>query len=288
MLIFLIFILLLSAYLLQLLEADEEIRRNMKLRDLTQRIKLNISADAYSELIEVLGVDPLRGKEGFVSYDEKTGNWTKHSPQAFFSSYYYAFSLATTIGYGDFYPHTLGGRLLSIVVILLTLPLMIIVYNRVAEKMFKVVMNFLLTQTTQFKAVLRLYDADRSGHLDVEEMLPAFEKLGIPVTEEDVRYIIRLYDRNDDGKLDTAEFADAATSLNVRIGPLAREDFKIRFAIGAFLVFAAIHTILMWAILQFSWKDSLWFTFVTVCTVGLGMSSSQPSLVAKNSLMWYI
>ena len=270
LLIFLILVLLLSAYLLQLLEAEEEIRQNVKLRELTQRIRGNISAEAYAELVGFLGVDPDRGREGFVSFDAKTQNWTRHSAQAFLSSYYYSFSLATTVGYGDFYPRTVGGRLLSIFVILVTLPVMIIVYNRVAEKIFKVVMNFLLTQTTQFKAVLRLYDADKSGHLDADEMLLAFDKLGVEVTQEDVEYIIKLYDKNNDGKLDTAEFADAATSLKVKIGPLAREDFKLRFAIVAFLVFALIHTILMWATVQFSWKDSLWFTVVTVSTVGLG------------------
>merc|ERR1711916_75081 len=66
------------------------------------------------------------------------------------------------------------------------------------------------------------------------------------------------------------ELAEAAHSLDVDMGTIARNNFKLRFAIGLLLSYMIIMAITFGFTYGLAAIDAVWFTVVTFTTVGLG------------------
>ena len=64
-------------------------------------------------------------------------------------------------------------------------------------------------------------DVDSSGSIDVQEVMGAFSRVGIDVSEEQARSVISLIDKDEDGELSLEEAKSAATKL--------RENAKAMF-----------------------------------------------------------
>jgi len=273
-----LFVTLLNLFgiLFQLVEADHEIERNKKFVDLMQRIRNSTSEEDYDELVAFFGVDATFGMQNFVSFIPEKGTWESFTPQAYFSAYYYAFVISTTIGYGEIVTRTPTGKFVTCIAIFSMLPIAIVTYTRVAELMSNYLMKLFLKQSTEFRAVLRKFDNDKSGTLDEEELQLGFHDLGLFLTIEEVRELIRDHDTDGDGVLDVDEFATVATELDVQVGKMARRMLKLRFAIGMTILFVIFFAVLVAFILSVDAVDAVYFSVVTLSTVGLGDITPTP------------
>ena len=63
--------------------------------------------------------------------------------------------------------------------------------------------------------VFRAFDADESGYLDAKELLPALSKLGLATNSKEVEEILRAWDENADGHIDLLEFAALVRDLQI-------------------------------------------------------------------------
>ena len=59
---------------------------------------------------------------------------------------------------------------------------------------------------SKLDAVFKAVDTDNSGFLDPSELKVAFEKAGLPASDEQIKASIKALDTNNDGKIDLDEF----------------------------------------------------------------------------------
>jgi Ca2+-binding EF-hand superfamily protein len=64
-------------------------------------------------------------------------------------------------------------------------------------------------------SVFSQFDKDRSGTLDASELKPALSKLGLATNEKEVRRIIKVWDDNGEGCINLLEFAEIVRDLQV-------------------------------------------------------------------------
>lgn len=279
-------VVLLFAYLcifgaiLQAVEADEEIKLNVEWRDLIGRIQQNISAEDYASLLTFVERDDVRGTEGFVTYDEATGEWIKGDALAFFSSVSYCFNLVSTIGYGDIIVQTDEGKILSIFCILIGFPIGVAAYTRFAEWAFSIISTpvnrYLWRNNKMVNLVLTKFDKNHDGELDIQELSQFFATMGAEVSHEEVEMVIKNIEGPDmyNGKISVGDFMKIAKDpvLAGQVGLLGRETYKLPFSAGLLVGFVIVHTLIAEFVFDINEHatDSIYFTIVTMTTVGLG------------------
>jgi len=271
-----------------LAEAEAEIQRNRDYVDLMQRVKAQVEPELYDELVDAFGRDDRIGTQHFVEFSSSSSDWHAWSSQSFLSGFYYTFALATTIGYGDIVVHTVPGKLLTVVSIMLTLPFAIVTYTRVAELLSSFVMKLILKQSDEFQAVLRKYDEDGSGTLDRDELRAGFHDLGLELTYEQVDDLIEEFDDDGDKVLDIDEFAFAATELDVDAGKIARRALKLKFALLTLGFVAFLFALLVLFVFDLTVVDAFYYTIVTLSTVGLGDITPSPEVRAPITVPIFI
>ena len=66
----------------------------------------------------------------------------------------------------------------------------------------------------KLEAVFKAVDADGNGYLEPAELKIAFEKAGLPASDEQIKQSIKALDTNNDGKIDLEEFKAIAWKNN--------------------------------------------------------------------------
>jgi hypothetical protein len=176
----------------------------------------------------------------------------------------------TTIGYGDVYPSTPGGRLLVVLMILTMVPLTIVTYTHMADLLSHWLMKRVLLRSFVFQQVLAKYDADKSGSLDRAELGSALEELGVKASEDEVDAFMGVFDKNGDGTIDIGEFVSIANKLQVPVGKLARATVRVRFTLSLFVAYLALFALVSAYALDIASVDALYFSVVTLSTTGYG------------------
>jgi len=267
-LIFFVLTLCLFAVLLMYIEGPAEVAFNREYTSMMAQIKANLTSEAFDELVHLIGIDPVLGLQNFVEFDGV--DWATRGFSAFITSFYVTFTMSTTIGYGDVPPLTNGGKIISVFTILVTIPIAVITYVRVADWILVKIMKVFLKQSQVFQTALNKFDTDNNGTLDKEELHGAFGTLGLLISSDDLDLIISKYDADGNGVLDIDEFADAANSLGVEFGPVARDTLKLYFSSFLLGGYTVLFCIISGLALNISAVDSIYYTVVTFTTVGLG------------------
>eukprot|EP00924_Labyrinthula_sp_SR-Ha-C_P000672 snap_masked-scaffold_7-processed-gene-0.11-mRNA-1 protein AED:1.00 eAED:1.00 QI:0/-1/0/0/-1/1/1/0/389 len=256
-------------------EGEREVEENEEFQALMSAVSGLLSEEQLNQLTKFLDRDLVRGVEGFSSFDADSATWSDSSADAFLSATSYTFDLASTIGYGSFTAQTIGGRAISLVCIIVVFPVAVVAYTRFADSIYTAFASVALSSDSNYKKVMKKYDEQGHGYLDIKELHLIFEDLGINVTNEQCEKILAMYDINNDKHLDEYEFRKLCLNLDINLGLLAREYFQVEFALISFCLYNIIFAITFFFVLrgtedEFSFFESVYFVIVTVSTVGLG------------------
>ena len=76
----------------------------------------------------------------------------------------------------------------------------------------------------KLEAVFKAVDADGNGYLEPDELKVAFEKAGLPASDDQIKQSIKALDTNNDGKIDLEEYVSRL------LGPLGRARTDVKCA----------------------------------------------------------
>ena len=108
-----------AASAFQAIETPKELSRAMhaRVKLAGMRAKYNITKSDYADIVDALSVPtPRCGRCNRADLDSKCTSKLKHCNWNWIGSFYFAFTIFTTIGYGTFTPATAGGKVLVVVI----------------------------------------------------------------------------------------------------------------------------------------------------------------------------
>lgn len=127
-------------------------------------------------------------------------------------TFLFAFSVISTIGYGNIAPETDGGKWFTIIYALLGIPVVLTAVGICAAEVMHVFEVIAVMKMDELNTAFDLYDKDKSGELSMEEFRFALNELGIEPTDAE---FMRLFYEIDDGSgsIDRQEFKQCAVRL---------------------------------------------------------------------------
>ena len=184
---------------------------------------------------------------------------------------FFLFTLASTIGYGDYTPQTQSGRFVSLVMGILTIPLAVYTYKKMSNFLFNLLMHIVLQKSGEIRTAFEVFDQDRSGFISISELKSAIHKVGLThISDAELLRIMKIYDVNGDNQLSLEEFTQIAINFDVDIAGVAIERFKARAIALILTIWTLIFSLWFAVIHQLSFIDGIWFCFSTFTTVGFG------------------
>jgi hypothetical protein len=124
-------------------------------------------------------------------------------------TFLFAFSVISTIGYGNIAPVTVGGKWFTIIYSLLGIPLVLTAVGICAAEVLHVFEVIAVMKMDELNAAFDFYDKDKSGELDLSEFRYALNELGIEPTDAEFMRLIHEID-DGSGKIDRTEFKQCA------------------------------------------------------------------------------
>ncbi len=85
-----------------------------------------------------------------------------------------------------------------------------------------------------------------------------------------------MFDRDEDGGLDDREFAAAAHELKIPVGKESRNILRLQFSMLALAISFSIFVLISAHVIQLSAVDAVYFSLVTLTTIGFGDISPPP------------
>ncbi len=278
------------------IERPEELRAREARALLVQRLGGNRSmpiAD-WEELMAALG-HSATDLENDVAHmvantmDQQDLDWD------YSSSMFFAFTVATSIGYGTFAPVTVAGRVFTIVYALLSIPLMLSAFTHLTQLLLKWLASRLSGRKRDLPyKVFRMLDRDRTGTLNKAELIVGLKLLGLGdysgrgSTLEKRRRLESLFhdiDRDNSGELELQEFR----LLLQRLVPdedqvlilvdVVTRSYVALVSVGCFLAMV-LTTAGAFVYLKreedWTFISSLYYTIITFFTIGLGDLAPDP------------
>ena len=124
-------------------------------------------------------------------------------------TFLFAFSVISTIGYGNIAPTTVGGKWFTIIYSLLGIPLVLTAVGICAAEVLYVFEVIAVMKMDELNAAFDFYDKDKSGELDLSEFRYALNELGIQPTDAEFMRLIHEID-DGSGRIDRTEFKQCA------------------------------------------------------------------------------
>ena len=240
--------------------ADERARYSRAFRT----ARANMTADAFAELQLFLPGDPATfGSE-----------WDHFENAVFFAS-----TIMTTVGYGNFAPTTPSGRLFTALFGIFSIAVMGFWMKEITMLFERVVSRSLTHVIADAHLVtFNKFDHDNSGMLDRAEVRALVADLrrvnDLPdLTPDQFALFWDAADNDASGYIEVFEFKRACLLLNVDVREILIEQWKFSFAaatfaaclVGSMLIFAYVYDCEHWSL-----ADSFYFSVVTLMTIGLG------------------
>ena len=249
----LILYLLIGGVIFQSIESTTEIEIINTNYNLLSEIKSNISKIHYEKLVNLLDNDY---KE---LYWNDLGN-----------SIFFAFTLVSTIGYGNVTPQTISGKVFTVFYVFIGVPLGAYAFGSFASVTLK-----LFSWCTQLNSDIVLKAFKYANIKEDENLTPnQFKKIinamGINVSDSELSDIIDDADINNDGIINFNEFKKSVRLRNWDVYNISQNKHQLLY------VFLLLFTYLILGMIFFhfgeEWTlgDAFYFCVITITTIGLG------------------
>jgi hypothetical protein len=161
-------------------------------------------------------------------------------------------------------------------------------YTRAADWLTNGLMKLLLRGSRKVTAVRQKYDVGGDGILDKHELQNALRHLGRKMSLEEAEAVLILFDRDEDGGLDDREFAAAANVLNIPVGKESRNILRLQFSMLALAISFSLFVLISAYVIQLSAVDAVYFSLVTLTTIGYGDITPPPKDRAWFTLLIFV
>ena len=197
------------------LELPSELEERATRAGVIARLNSTLNASDWRELVEVLGGSVEALQEEVVAVEqgrlhELDQNWDRTGGM------FFAFTIATSIGYGTFTPVTRGGRFFTIIYALVSIPLMLSAFTNLCTLVLRMMADKFAGRKRDLPVkVFRMMDRDGTGTLSKKELIAALHLMGLgdystkgATFEKRRRFesVFAQVDKNNSGELDSAEF----------------------------------------------------------------------------------
>ena len=298
-------VLLLGGCIFSWLERDAEVESRRSLAGFLRRMHGRLSPLEFQELVSFIGRVDDRVAEEMVRANLSTDAQQQREEALVLAPHdwdlvgatFFCFTAATTIGYGNYTPVTDAGKLFLVVYALVAIPACLRAFSDISDRALALLAKRMRGRTvlaTRIQQAFCMFDADRSGKLDRDEVHRALRTLGYAVddaTEDANGETLReRFDRaftasdpNGDNELDLGEFRSfvltVAPDAAVRLELALSQGYVALFASAIFILIVGLATISFSAFYQaedWSAVDAFYFTFVSFTTIGFGDFSPDP------------
>ena len=245
------------------LEHDTEMRRIEALNEQYERDRgavmqlLGNNATLYSQLQNL--------KNGLSDGpDNVDNNWEPVNSMIF------AFTVVTTIGYGNIAPATTPGRMYLVIYALFGIPAAGVCLAYIADRVF-----YLMTRLSQIGSdkvgdAFDLFDVDSSGELDSNEFRAALQQLGFNLPDHQFREVMKRLDTDGNGLIDRDEFAFTVKHLHADLTESAGRKKRVQVVLVMILMWVGLGTVGFSHIEGWDLSQTFYFIFVSLTTIGLG------------------
>ena len=226
----------LGGMLFSIFEHDTELARIRAVKDQYARDKeaimrlLDHNATLYNEL-QGLANGLNRGP---IDIDD---NWEPINAMVF------AFTVVTTIGYGNIAPATTAGQMYLVVFAVLGIPAAGVCLAYISDRLLYLITKMSQIGSNKLKAAFELFDEDGSGELDPEEFKSALKELGFDLPDHQFREVMRRLDSDGNGLIDQEEFAFTVKHLHADLTESAGRRQRVRIVLVMILVWVSAGTV---------------------------------------------
>ena len=146
---------------------------------LAKQLQGQLSPEDFAHVLTTFGVDNATLFEDIAAMeagtmDELSYNW------GYSGAMFFAFTVATSIGYGSFAPLTSFGRCFTIVYAVIAIPLMLVSFTKMCSALLTMLAQRLAGRREDLpEKVFRIVDKDGSGFLSKRECIDALRTLGL-------------------------------------------------------------------------------------------------------------
>ena len=191
--------------------ARAEYKKNMT----SLRERYNMSDEDFDYILDLSGT-PVE-----FDPDGEDRNWGASNS----NSVLFAFTIVSTIGYGNFAPQTDGGKIFLMVYAALGIPIVGTCVGKLATQFLGFVEWWAVIHMDAVQTAFKFYDTDRNGLLDEDELFQGLEDLHIHLSREEVHELMTSMATGD--MLTLEEFKALAAKLDLPLGKAARARLRL-------------------------------------------------------------